>query len=239
MSRPPPAHGRVAMVSGASRGIGRAVALHLKEQGWTLSLGAREPDAIDAALPSGERVLRHPFEARDRLSERRWAEATAARFGRIDALVLNAGVMVPKSAVEVGDEELDALLEVNVKSPLRLARAAWPLLAASGAGRIVTVVSLSGKRVKRAQSGAYSISKFAALGLAHALRHAGYEAGIRSAALCPGFVATDMAASVSALPPARMTQPEDIARIVALLLDLPNTASVAEVPVNCLLEESF
>ncbi len=228
----------VAMISGASRGIGKAVALHLREGGWALSLGAREPDAIHPAL-AGEGMLRCPFDATDRTSERRWAEATAACFGRIDALVLNAGIMVPKSAVEVGDDELDALLEVNLKSPLRLARAAWPHLAASGAGRIVTLVSLSGKRVKRAQSGAYSISKFAALGLAHALRHAGFEAGIRSTALCPGFVATDMAAGVSGLPPGAMTQPHEIARIVALLLDLPNTASVAEVPVNCLLEEAF
>lgn len=226
------------MISGASRGIGKAVALHLREQGWALSLGARAPSAIDREL-AGEGVLRCAFDAADRTSERRWAEETAARFGRIDALVLNAGIMIPKDAIEVGDDELDALLEVNLKSPLRLARAAWPHLAASGRGRIVTVASLSGKRVKGSQAGAYSISKFAALGLAHALRHAGFEAGIRSTALCPGFVATDMAAALTALLPEAMTQPRDIARIVALLLDLPNTASVAEVPVNCLLEASF
>src|SRR5438552_1985219 len=103
------ASSRVAMISGASRGIGRAVALRLKDEGWTLSLGAREPDAIDPAL-DGEGVLRHAFDATDRESERRWAEATAERFGRIDALVLNAGIMIPKSAVEIGDEEMDALL---------------------------------------------------------------------------------------------------------------------------------
>lgn len=226
------------MVSGASRGIGRAIARHLRDEGWALSLGARAPDAIDPGL-AGEDVLRCAFDATDRASERRWTAETVARFGRIDALVLNAGIMVAKSAVEVQDDELDTLLEVNLKSPLRLARAAWPHLAASGQGRIVTIVSLSGKRVKGAGAGAYSISKFAALGLAHALRHAGFEAGIRSTALCPGYVATDMAAGLTDTPPEAMTQPGDIARITALLLDLPNTASVAEVPVNWRLEESF
>ena len=147
--------------------------------------------------------------------------------------------MIPKSVVEADDAELDAVLDVNVKAPLRLVRAAWPYLAATGRGRVVTVVSLSGKRVKSAGSGLYAMSKFAALGLAHAIRHAGWEKGVRSTAICPGFVATDMARSVTDLPPEAMTQPEDLARIVALILELPNTASVAEIPINALLDNSY
>jgi NAD(P)-dependent dehydrogenase (short-subunit alcohol dehydrogenase family) len=126
-----------------------------------------------------------------------------------------------------------------VLAPLRLVRVAWPHLATSGRGRVVTIVSLSGKRVKVANSGAYSISKFAALALAHAIRHAGWDAGIRSTALCPGLVATDMAFGLTEMSPGDMTLPEEIARIVSLVLDLPNTASIAEIPVNCKLEESF
>jgi NAD(P)-dependent dehydrogenase (short-subunit alcohol dehydrogenase family) len=163
----------------------------------------------------------------------------SARFGRIDAVVNNAGIMIPKSVIEAADADLDAILEVNVKAPLRLVREAWPHLAAGGEGRVVTIVSLSGKRVKMAGSGVYAMTKFAALGLAHAIRHAGWDKGVRSTALCSGLVATDMARGLTSLPLEAMTRPEDLARIVALLLELPNTASIAEIPINALLEEAY
>lgn len=166
----------------------------------------------------------------------RQSESTA---GPLDALVNNAGIMIPKSVVAASDEDLEAILQVNVKAPLQLGRAAWPHLCASGEGRLVTLASLSGKRVKTAESGLYAMSKFAALGLAHAFRHAGFERGVRSTAICPGFVATDMAQALVELDPSAMTQPEDLARIIRLVIELPNTASVAELAVNCGIEASF
>jgi NAD(P)-dependent dehydrogenase (short-subunit alcohol dehydrogenase family) len=213
------------MISGGNRGIGAAIASTLAERDWLLSLGVRE--AGDALV--------HRYDAREPGSERAWVAATAARFGRIDAVVNNAGIMIPKSVIEAADADLDAILEVNVKAPLRLVREAWPHLAAGGEGRVVTIVSLSGKRVKAAGSGLYAMSKFAALALAHA----GWDKGVRSTALCPGLVATDMARGLNSLPLEAMTQPEDLARIVALLLELPNTASIAEIPINALLEEAY
>lgn len=221
---------RVVMITGANRGLGKAIAAGLAAGGWDLSLGMRQP------VPAGEALV-HPFDATEPASAAAWVDATVERFGRIDAIVNNAGIMIPKSVVDAGEAELDAVLDVNVKGPWRLARAAWPHLAAAGQGRIVTIVSLSGKRVKAARSGLYSVSKFAALGLAHALRHAGWEAGVRSTAICPGFIATDMAKGLTDKDPATMTQPADIARIVGLVLDLPNTASIAELPVNCTIED--
>jgi NAD(P)-dependent dehydrogenase (short-subunit alcohol dehydrogenase family) len=223
------------MISGGNRGIGAAITTALAERGWLLSLGVRTPDRVAA---TGDRLVQR-YDAREPGSERAWVAATAARFGRIDAVVNNAGIMIPKSVVEATDPDLDAILEVNVKAPLRLVREAWPHLTASGEGRVVTIVSLSGKRVKTAGSGLYAVSKFAALGLAHAIRHAGWEKGVRSTALCPGLVATDMARGITSVPPEAMTRPEDLARIVALVLELPNTASVAEIPVNALLDESY
>jgi NAD(P)-dependent dehydrogenase (short-subunit alcohol dehydrogenase family) len=112
-------------------------------------------------------------------------------------------------------------------------------LVRSGRGRFILLASLSGKRVKTARAGIYSMSKFAALALAHAVRHPGWDHGIRATAICPGFVATDMAAALSDRRPEEMTQPTDLAAIVAMLLDLPNSASVAEFPVNSVLEEFF
>ena len=225
---------RVAMISGASRGIGAAIAVHLSERGWHLSLGVRDRAYADG--PAGALVQR--FDATLGL-ETEWVAATMNRFGRIDAVINNAGLMIPKSIIEADDADLLAMFHVHVQSPLRLARAAWPHLAASGRGRVVTVASLSGKRVKSAKSSLYAITKFAAVALAHGIRQCGWDAGIRSTAICPGFVATDMARPVANRPDSEMTQPADIARLVGMLLDLPNTASVAELAVNCQSEEFF
>jgi NADP-dependent 3-hydroxy acid dehydrogenase YdfG len=234
MSEPANEPRRVAMISGASRGIGAAIARQLADSGWRLSLGVRSPGRM--AAHAGELI--HRFDAMDG-TESAWVAATIARFGRIDAVVNNAGLMIAKSVIDADDDELMALFRVNVQSPLRLVRAAWPHLAASGRGRVVTVASPSGKRVKSAPSSLYALTKFAAVALGHGIRQCGWDLGIRSTVICPGFVATDMARGLTGIPAAAMTQPEDLARIVGLLLDLPNTASVAELAINGQLEESF
>ena len=224
---------RVALVSGGNRGIGAAIVRALAEQGWDVSAGMRRP----RAMPEAAQV--HRYDAQDRTSEAAWVAAAVERFGRIDAVIANAGIMIPKTVIEAEDEDLDALLEVNVKSPLRLVRAAWPQLVACGRGRVVTIVSLSGLRVKTPRSALYSVSKFAALALTHAVRQTGWDDGIRAVAVCPGFVVSDMSAAVTDRPPETMTQPDDLARIVAFVLDLPNTASIATLPINSTLEESL
>ncbi|WP_373504558.1 SDR family NAD(P)-dependent oxidoreductase, partial [Aestuariivirga sp.] len=208
----------------------------LAADGWSLSLGMRRPDAAPAEF-THHQIAR--YDANEPGCERDWVRDALARFGRIDAVINNAGIMLPRTVIEVTDAEMQSMLDVNVMAPLRLVRAAWEPLATSGKGRVVTIVSLSGKRVKFAASGSYSVSKFAALGLAHAIRHAGWDKGIRSTAICPGLVATDMAFGLTDMSPGDMTPPDEVARIVALVLDLPNTASIAEIPINCKIEESF
>ena len=126
--------------------------------------------------------------------------------------------------------------EVNVKGPLRLIRLALPWLKKSGSGRIVNVASLSGKRVKNAYAG-YAMSKFAVVALTHAVRRLGWDHGVRATAICPSFVATDMTAEVTAVPRGEMIQPADLAELVATALALPNNAVVAELLVNCRLED--
>jgi len=220
---------RVVMVSGASRGIGAAVARRLTREGYRLSLGAR--DAKLAPVGDPERCLVTRYEASERDAGKSWVAATMERFGRVDGLVNNAGIL---RAVGIEDEDevgLDEMWLINVKAPLRVVRAALPYLKKSGRGRVVNVASLAGKRVYNAGNG-YAMSKFALMALTHSVRRLGWEHGIRATALCPGLVNTDMAASFSPINPADMIQPEDLAEMVAYLIALPNNAAIAEVLVN-------
>lgn len=228
----------VAMISGANRGIGAAVAIRLAADGWKVSLGVRGGRMPDwaADLPT-DSVLACAYDATTGQDEAQWVAQTRARFGPVGCIVANAGIMVAKSVIDAEDAEVAAMMEVNAFAPRRLVRAAWDDLRAAGRGRVIIVASLSGKRVKSALSGSYSMSKFAAVALAHGIRHAGFDDGIRATAVCPGFVATDMGLSLSGRPAEAMTSPEDLARVVSMLVDLPNEASVAEFSVNCQAEE--
>ncbi|MDJ0942833.1 MAG: SDR family NAD(P)-dependent oxidoreductase [Kiloniellales bacterium] len=232
------AEGRVIMISGANRGIGRAVAEKLYTEGFALSLGARQVDSLGPLVVDWDpaRVLCHDFEARDRGSAAAWVGATADRFGRIDGLVANAGVMHPFDVDEENESLLDEMWEVNVKGPLRLIRAAFPHLRKAGSGRVVNIVSLSGKRVKGRIAGGYAMTKHAAAALTNAVRYSGWEDGIRGTSICPGYVATDMTAEVTSFDRDKMIPAASVAELVSLALTLPNEASVAEIPVNCVLE---
>lgn len=225
--------GRVAMISGATRGIGAEIADALRRDGHRLSLGVRDVAAARARFGAeGDDLVFVPYEATDPQAATCWVEATLARFGRIDVLVNNAGIASFVGLEEGDPDELDRLYAIDVKAPFLLIRAALPALKASGSGRVVNVASLSGKRVMGLNAG-YQMMKHAMVALTHAVRRLGWEHGIRATALCPGFVATDLTAHVTDLPAEAMTDPKDLARLVATVVGLPNTAAVAELLVNC------
>lgn len=225
-----PAKDRVVMISGANRGIGLAAAKHLASLGYTLSLGARDPASIPMEGLAG--ALTHRWEATEAQTSSDWVDATISRFGRIDAVFLNAGVEVGGSLLTGKEEEFDLMFAVNFKGPLWLARAALPHLKASGHGRVINLVSLAGKRVMRSEILGYSASKFAANALTHAIREDGWADGVRATSICPGLVDTRMVEHVTAPEGAFKIKPEDIAATVAYALSLSNSASVAEIGVN-------
>ncbi len=220
--------GRVAMVSGAARGIGRRVVERLLASGFHVSAGVRDA----RGLVGGDRLLVQRYEAESLESAEAWVAATLARFGRLDGLVNAAGINSPHAIDEPDETALDRLWAVNVKGPLRLIRLALPHLKAGGSGRVVNVASLSGKRVRNANIG-YAMSKFALVALTHGVRHDGWDHGVRATALCPGFVATDMTTRVTKVARTEMTDPADLAALVETLLLLPNNAVIAELLVNC------
>ncbi|MBE9640117.1 SDR family NAD(P)-dependent oxidoreductase [Salipiger mangrovisoli] len=224
----------VMLLSGGSRGIGAEIARAAQARGWHVSLGLRDLSAVPEGMVP-ERLDTFAYDATERAAEARWAEAVIARHGRIDAIVASAGLFTSSSIVEASEGEVDTLLEVNLRAPRRLAMAGWEALKAGGRGRVVILGSLSGKRVASAGSGLYSVSKFAAVGLAHALRYEGWDHGIRATAVCPGLVATEMGetASAGSRPAEQMTQPEEVAHLVMEAIGLSNTASVPEIHINC------
>jgi len=232
--------GRVVMISGASRGIGRALVKTFHDKGYQVSAGARDPAALKSIFAdlSGERLACSRYEAGDRDTHMAWVSATVERFGRIDALINNAGTSNTFS-IEEGDEaDLDALWITNVKGPLFLTRACLPHLKKSGNGRVINVASLSGKRVRN-ENIAYNMTKHAVMALTHGTRRIGWEYGVRATALCPSFVATDLTAGVAKVAREEMIEPGDLAELAATAVALPNTAAMAEMLVNCRLEDTL
>lgn len=229
---------KTAMVSGGSRGIGRAIVLELLAHGWRVSVGARDAGIrFDGYGPDRVRVYR--FEAEQPQTETDWVAATKRDFGRIDALVHNAGIVSTSSVIDAPAEEIDRIFEVNVKSPLRLTQKAWPHLLEAEEGKVLVMASLAGKRIRAPNATLYALSKAAVLSLAHGIRHCGAESRVRCTALCPGFVATDMAAGLPAEQLPQLTQPQDVARIARMVLELPATASVAEIPISWQVEPQY
>ncbi|MCP9857499.1 MULTISPECIES: SDR family NAD(P)-dependent oxidoreductase [unclassified Cyanobium] len=234
---------RILLISGASRGIGRAIAERALADGHRLSLGVRDPAGLpqgpllEAARLRPDRMLLQAYDAGDPSQASTWVAATLAQFGAIDGLIHCAGLFSRVGLLfEAGQEqEIEALWRVNLMGPWWLTRAAWPALVASGDGRVITLVSMSGQRVKGPLA-AYPCSKFALMALCQAMRNEGWDAGIRVTAICPGWVNTAMASQVTTLSAEAMTQPEDLATLTAQLLRLPASAVPFELKINCVLE---
>ena len=142
--------GRVIMLSGASRGIGAAVARRLHADGFSLSLGVRRPAEVRAKFAdfAAARLQVSHFDANQADSAKTWLEETVSRFGRLDGLINNAGIIKPLSFAEGDESVLDDLWAVNVKAPFRLIRLALPHLARSGSGRIINIASTDAKRYR-------------------------------------------------------------------------------------------
>jgi NADP-dependent 3-hydroxy acid dehydrogenase YdfG len=228
--------GRVVMISGASRGIGLAIARNLYQAGFSLSLGVRDIEAMRNTVEDWDtsRVLISKYDAVDKETHKAWVDTTAERYGRIDGLVNNAGIMQPVSVDdgEFNEKGLDLMWSVNVKAPLSMTCLALPHLRKCGSGRVVNVASLAGKAVFGNGVG-YSMTKFAAVALSHATRQGGWADGVRCTALCPGYVATDLTSSIESVALEDMISADDLAELVNTVISLSNTASVAELIVNC------
>lgn len=235
------AEGRVVMVSGAARGIGLAIADRLFDTGYTLSLAARDLGALETAVAGWNpaRVATFRFDALEPATQQAWVAETHERFGRIDGLVNNAGAIAPFSLETFeGEESLDRMWEVNLKTPARLTHLVLPYLRRSGTGRIVNMASLSGKRVRNGFEPGYAMTKHALVALTHATRQLAWADGVRATAICPSFVDTEMIAHVDTGDDP-VLEPADVAEVVVSALSFENRASLPEIWLNCRLEDAW
>ncbi|HEY7345512.1 MAG TPA: SDR family oxidoreductase [Gaiella sp.] len=175
---------RAALVTGTASGIGRAIAERLVGDGW----GVLAVDVEPAADGPGE-----PFAAdlTTRDGNRAAVDAAQGRFGRLDAVIPNAGFQHVSAVEEFDEDRWDALVALLLTSPFLLARYAWPALRASGDGRIVVVASVHGLVASPFKAG-YVSAKHGVLGLVKTLALEGAADGIRASAVCPGYVRTPL-----------------------------------------------
>ena len=218
--------GKVAFVTGASRGIGAAVARSLSNEGVALGLASRSGD--DLGLPN---ALGLTCDVR-RLHQVEAAVAeTVERFGQLDICVANAGVGSYHTLADTPVEHIEEMIDVNLKGTIYAIRACVPHLVASTEGDIVTVASEAGRRGLPGEA-VYCASKFGQVGLTRALDHELREHGIRCTNVCPGGVATDFALADgygrSSDVLAGMMSGDDVAAVVLFCLTRPRNHRILE-----------
>jgi NADP-dependent 3-hydroxy acid dehydrogenase YdfG len=179
--------GKVALVTGASGGIGAAVARTLHGAGAAVGLLSRRGD--DLGL---EGALGLSCDVRDRMAVRAAADAIVERFGQLDIVVANAGVGAYGPFLELDPDQLEAMIDVNLKGTLYTAAATLPHLIAAGEGDFVSLASVAGLRAFPGEA-VYNASKFGQLGFTRALDHELRGRGVRATCICPGGVKTDFA----------------------------------------------
>ena len=219
--------GTVAAVTGASAGIGAATARALGAEGVSLVLGARRTERlerlaaeIDVPTAVVEMDVTRPADAQKLVSE------AYERFGRLDALIANAGIGAYGGIMDLSDEQLAEMMDTNIAGTVWPIRAAVPGFIEAGEGDIVIVASVAGLR-GAGDEAVYAATKFAQVGLAGALDRELRAHGIRVSTLCPGGTATEFAMGSGRTPDMpeleEMMRPEDVAAAVVSVLQQPRS----------------
>ena len=213
--------GRVALVTGASRGAGAAIARALAAQGANVGLASRSGDDLGI-----EDAVAMPCDVRDPAQVEAITAATVERFGKLDIAIANAGVGAYGPFLELDPEHVEEMIDINLKGTIYTARSVLPHLIASGAGDFVSIASVAGLRAFPGET-VYNASKFGQLGFTRALDHELREQGVRATNLAPGGIATDFAMGTGRTPEMPelegMMTGEEVAETVVFVLTRPRT----------------
>ncbi len=232
--------GRVAIVTGAGRGIGRATALELARLGADVVIAELDKPGAERTATEvkglGRRALALPTDVTSRADLRTMVERTRGELGRIDILINNAGIYRAAAPLDVTEEHWDAIMTLNAKAVFFASQAVLPVMIAQKRGVIVSLASMAGKIGSRTNL-PYNVSKAAVISMTKSLALAHAGDGIRVNCVCPGFVETDMWTSVAReqgalmkltpeeftrqragqVPLGRMERPEDVAQVIGFL----------------------
>jgi len=228
---------RAAIVTGASRGIGRAIAETLAAEGYDLTITARQPEtleqAADALRDNGSEIQSVAANLSGEEAIQDVVRRHRDRFGRLDVLVNNAGVGIGAAAGEHQTKHVDLQLDVNLRSIILFYRECLEMLRQSGAEhRSALVINLSSIAAKSPQPwlSVYSATKAAVVAYTRAMNRELNGDGVKSVAFCPGFVDTDMTDFIKdQIPAEEMLRPSDISEAVLFLLRVSPSCVVPEI----------
>jgi NAD(P)-dependent dehydrogenase (short-subunit alcohol dehydrogenase family) len=223
--------GRVAIVTGAGQGMGRAVARALAERGASIvvnDLNAQTAESVAQALrDGGTNAAAMPANVTDAAAVRRMVEQTVDQFGALHILVNNAGILRPTKVIDIPEDEWDLVIEVNLKGTFLCSQAAIGLMKAAGWGRIVNFSSTAGKNISTVGGAHYTAAKAGILGFTRHLAKEVAADGITVNSVCPGLIDTEMVratiddarteAYARSFPIPRLGLPEEVAELVAFL----------------------
>jgi len=218
--------GKTVLVTGAGRGIGRAVAVRCAAEGAAVVVADLAPPEETAAAvkAAGGRALAVRVDVTDQAAVRAMAEAAAREFEAVDVLVSNAGIGFPDPVLEITEERWDRVLNVNLRGALFGAQALLPAMLARRDGALVFVSSIAGRRLSLVNGAHYTCSKYGLIGLTRHLASELAGTGVRVNCVCPGPTETDLLdrytneaerrALVERTPLRRLARPEDIADVI-------------------------
>ncbi len=217
-----------ALVTGASSGIGLAIARLLRDEGFDLTLASRTREKVEAAAKKLD-ALAVTADVADESDCRRIVDEHRARYGRLDVLVNSAGIGIAGPVDELPTKHFDLQLQVNLRGLMLVTAAALPLLREAH-GRVVNLASIAGT-IPSPRLPVYGATKAAVIQFTNTLNRSEQEHGVRATAISPGFVDTPMT-DFGPVPKEQMIRPEDCAEIVRLLLRLSPYARVPHVVIE-------
>ena len=227
--------GKVALVTGAGRGIGKAISFLLAESGCRLVLASRSRDQLEEvqSIIRGKNGEAHAMSTDltrdDEIT--RLVDSAREKCGGVDILINNAGWGKRAPVVRAKIEDWDQTLRVNLRAPMLLAHLLVPHMISKGEGAVINIGSVSGKSGE-ANGAAYSASKFGLIGFTQSLYEEVREYGIKVAVILPGFVDTPLIPANRQLDRGKMIRAEDIANTVHFVLTSPDTCCPVEITVR-------